>query len=57
MRPLMLRTADHLGPVKYESLAQYERLLTQAGFIEVRAFDTNALAFADVSAGAWALLQ
>jgi SAM-dependent methyltransferase len=55
-RPLRLRTEELLGPVRYESVARYHALLEEAGFAEIRRFDTTELAVADVSASLFGLI-
>lgn len=54
--PVRLRTEDHLGPVWYESDDRYGALLEQAGFIDIRRYDTTSLAAQDVAASLSKLL-
>jgi SAM-dependent methyltransferase len=48
--PLRLRTEELLGPVTYDSIARYRALLIDAGFVDVKVFDTTAYASHDVAA-------
>lgn len=55
-RPVRLRTEELLGQVRYESEARYRALLEQAGFIDIRWFDTTSLAMQDVASSLLQLL-
>lgn len=55
--PVKLRAEDHLGPVRYESDARYRALLEQAGFVDIRSFDTTPLAVQDVASSLTKLLD
>jgi ubiquinone/menaquinone biosynthesis C-methylase UbiE len=54
--PVQLRTAELLGPVQYESLAQYASTLQSAGFAIVERYDTTELAYKDVASGMYRLI-
>ena len=47
--PLQLRTGEILGPVWYESIANYTSMLEASGFEAVRHFDTTELAAKDIA--------
>jgi sarcosine/dimethylglycine N-methyltransferase len=47
--PLRLCAEEHLGPVRYESVARYATLLQAAGFEDVRPYDTTEFAAKDVA--------
>jgi len=54
--PVQLRTAELLGDVKYESIADYTSMLETAGFEMVRKYDTTELAYKDVASGLYRLI-
>jgi ubiquinone/menaquinone biosynthesis C-methylase UbiE len=54
--PVRLRTAEHLAPVKYESIATYTAMLQAAGFEAVRHYDTTELAKKDVASSLYRLI-
>ena len=54
--PVLLRTEELLGPVRYESEARYRALLEQSGFVDIRCFDTTPLATQDVASSLLRLL-
>jgi len=56
-QPVVLRTAELLGPVRYESLHRYAALLRDAGFTDIRSFDTTALATRDITAALFRLIS
>jgi ubiquinone/menaquinone biosynthesis C-methylase UbiE len=47
--PLHLRTGELLGPVWYESVANYTSMLEASGFEDVQHFDTTELAGKDIA--------
>jgi ubiquinone/menaquinone biosynthesis C-methylase UbiE len=51
-----LHTAEHLAPVKYESIDNYTSLLHAAGFEAVRHYDTTELARKDVASSLYRLI-
>ena len=54
--PVRLRTEDHIGPVRYESAAQYSEMLKRSGFHAIRSHDTTLLALHDVATSLYRLL-
>jgi SAM-dependent methyltransferase len=55
--PVRLRTEELIGPVRYESETRYRALLDQAGFVDIRCFDTTPMAIRDVSSSLLRLLE
>jgi ubiquinone/menaquinone biosynthesis C-methylase UbiE len=54
--PVRLHTEEHIAPVKYESIANYTRMLQAAGFEAVRHYDTTELASKDVASSLYRLI-
>jgi ubiquinone/menaquinone biosynthesis C-methylase UbiE len=54
--PVRLRTAEHLAPVRYESIASYSNMLQAAGFHAIQHYDTTELASKDVANSLYRLI-
>jgi SAM-dependent methyltransferase len=55
--PVRLHTEDFLGPVHYESIANYKSMLREAGFDNIQHYDTTELASKDVAAAVYRLIN
>jgi SAM-dependent methyltransferase len=54
--PVRLHTAEHIAPVKYDSIVNYTSMLRAAGFASIQHYDTTEVAMKDVASSLFRLI-